>query len=145
VNGIEGASLCLSGMDMQFVSAMNSTVFILGVGTYNELGISFGVFIAIPPVSLFHVQSLIPNTKMLILPLLDLLLFILLIKPPILNMWFCLCLQFEINSYTGGGYRFFCSFNRSSSMLLLMNNFFFLSFFCFQLRFSASLNYGTLC
>jgi hypothetical protein len=138
VNGTEGASLCLSGVEIEFVSPMNSTVFILG-GKVTLEGVKINNQLNTNWVSpLVHSRS---NTSSVTVELhsctitnsnyktADFYRF----RPAIvcfvneataaqsitLNISFCLCQNNTFNldtSYQGGGYGLFYSYNTLSSM-----------------------------
>jgi hypothetical protein len=145
VNGTGGASLCLSSMKIEFVSAMNSTVFILGgkvsldnVKINNQLDTNW-----VSPLVFSH-----SNTSSVIVDLHSctitnsnykntnssygrsaVVYFINrtnATQPITFNMSFCLCLNntFNLsnaNTDIGGGCSLFCSFNKSSSMFFFFN------------------------
>jgi hypothetical protein len=141
VNGTGGASLCLSGVDIEFVSVMNSTVFILGgkvvledVKINNQLDTTW-----VSPLVFSHSRTssvtvdlhscTITNSKYKNADSsYDRSAAVYFInqatatQPITLNMSFCLCLNNTFNlSYGrnwGGGVSFFYSYSESSSMWL---------------------------
>jgi hypothetical protein len=144
VNGTGSALLCLLGVEIEFVSKMNSTVFILGgkvtlenVKINNQLDTNW-----VSPLVFSY-----SNTSSVTVNLHSCTItnsnyksddFSLRRSAVVyfnnqttatqsitLNVSFCLCLNntFNLsnaNSYTGGGYSLFCSFNTSSSMFFFL-------------------------
>jgi hypothetical protein len=139
VNGTGGASLCLSGVEIEFVSAMNSTVLVFGgkvtfedVKINNQLDTTW-----VSPLVFSH-----SNTSSVTVDLHSCIItnsnyknafsyarsavvyFInqaTATQSLTLNVSFCLCLNNSFNlsylgSHSGGGYIYFCSHNTSSSM-----------------------------
>jgi hypothetical protein len=140
VNGTEGASLCISGVELELISAMNSTVFILGgkvtledVKMNNQLNTNWvsplvysNGFISSVTVNLH--SCTITNSKYKtadsIYSRSAVVYFVNQTtgnQPITFNMSFCSCLNntFDLDNTdtgVGGGYSFFCSFSASSSM-----------------------------
>jgi hypothetical protein len=135
VNGTEGASLCLSGVEIEFVNPMNSTVFILGgkvtfknVKINNQLNwvsslvyshsstssvtvelhsctITNSNYKSAHGTSIIHFSNLTTATQSITL-----------------NISFCLCLNNNFNYFSsyGGGFGLFYSNNASSGMFFFL-------------------------
>jgi hypothetical protein len=139
VNGTGGALFCLSGVEIEFVSAMNSTVFILGgkvtlegVKINNQPDTNW-----VSPLVFSHsnISSVTVNLHLCTITnstyknvnssysrcaIVHFINQNTAIQPITFNMSFCLCLNNTFNlSYiggNGGGFSFFVSYNKSSIM-----------------------------